>query len=343
MKTQIGLLIAAGILSLGTGCGNDERRTNVESAKPPIAVTVAQVERQDGLTHSELLGSVVAKQRADIQTKVQARVERTPVVIGSRVRKGDLLVEFDTRETDARVQQARALYQQASQDLKRFETLLSQNAATQQEFDGVKARHSVAEATLDEADGMLSYARLVAPFSGTITRKDINVGDLAVPGRPLLSIEDESTLQLVVSVAEAQRGFLRIGDTLQVGHASGGTTTRAVVEELSPSADPISRTITAKLTLAQDDRLHAGQTARLLLPSTRAAQLTLPETAIVRRGQLELVYAVTTEGRVALKLVRTGRRLGDRIEIQSGLDGDERVVLSPPAGLEDRDAVEVQP
>lgn len=342
MKNITSVLLLAGILALSAGCGSGEKHPGAETTKSPVTVTVMKVDRHDALTYSEVLGSVVARRRADIQTKVQARVERTPVGIGSRVREGELLVEFDTRETGARVKQARALFEQAEQDLKRFETLLAQNAATQQEYDGVKARKTVAEAGLQEAEAMLTYARISAPFSGTITRKDINEGDLAVPGRPLFTIEDESSLQLVVSVPESQRAHLNVGDTLQVGLAGGGSTVPAVVEEFSPSADPISRSLTAKLALAKDDRLHAGQVVRLLVPGSRSSELVVPGSAIVRRGQLELIYAVTDEGRAALTLVRTGRTLGDSIEVVAGLRGGETVIVNPPAGLEDRDPVEVQ-
>jgi RND family efflux transporter MFP subunit len=342
MKNITGLLLLAGILALSAGCGSGEKHEGAGTAKSPVAVSVTQVEKRDALTYSEVLGSVVARRRAEIQTKVQARVERIPIGIGSRVREGDLLVEFDTRETGARVKQARAMFEQAEQDLKRFETLLAQNAATQQEYDGVKARKTVAEAGLQEAEAMLTYARISAPFSGTITRKDINEGDLAVPGRPLFTIEDESSLQLVVSVPESQRVHVRVGDTLQVGLAGGGSTVAAVVEEFSPSADPVTRSLTAKLSLASDDRLHAGQVVRLLVPGTRNAELMVPVSAIVRRGQLELVYAVTSEGRAALTLVRTGRNLGDSVEVVSGLRGGERIIVNPPAALEDRDPVEVQ-
>lgn len=342
MRHATGLLLLAATLAWTAGCSS-EKHNGAATTKAAVQVSIAQVEKREESSYSELLGTVVARQRADIQTKVQARVERTPVGIGSRVRKGDLLVEFDTRETGARVKQARALFEQAEQDLKRFETLLAQSAATQQEYDGVKARKTVAEAALQEAEAMLTYARISAPFSGTITRKDINEGDLAVPGRALFTLEDESSLQLVVSVPESQRMYLEIGDTLQVGHSSGGATISGVVEELSPSADPISRSLTAKLSLADDERLHAGQVARLLLPGSRNAELVIPETALVRRGQLELVFVARDDGRASLTLVRSGRTLGGEVEIIAGLRGTEKIILNPPSGLEDRDPIEVQP
>ncbi len=343
MKRTFAFVLLAGELVYAAGCGGAEQRSEGTTAGTPAKVRAAEVELLTGLSYDELMGTVVARRRAEIQTKVQSRVERIAVAIGSRIREGDLLVEFDTRETRARVQQAQALSVQAAQDLTRFETLLGQGAVTQQEYDGVKARKAVAAAGLQEAEAMLTYARITAPFSGTITRKDINEGDLAVPGRPLFTLEDASSLQFVLSIPESQRGHLRTGDTLSITISADGQTVAAVVEELSPSADPISRSVTAKLSLPRDERLYAGQFARLLLPAGREAGMALPRSAVVRRGQLELVYAVSDEGRALLKLVRTGRTWGDRVEILSGLRGGERIILDPPAELADRDPVEVQP
>ncbi len=334
------LVVIGGLLALG--CGGSEKHAD-EAAKEPVKVSVVEIDRLEGLSYSEIMGTVVARHRADIQTKVQARVERIAVSLGDTMREGDLLIEFDTRETRARVQQAKALFQQADQDLKRFETLLGQDAATQQEYDGVKTRQAVAAAGLQEAEAMLTYARITAPFDGTVTRKDINEGDLAVPGRPLLTLEDESSLQFVVAIPESQRGRLRIGDTLEVRTVANGEATQAVVEEISPSADPVSRSLSAKLSLPVQDRLHAGQFARLLLPGEREMGTALPASAVVHRGQLELVYAVTADNRASLKLVRTGRTLGDRIEILSGLSGGEQIIKDPPASLGDHDPVEVLP
>lgn len=343
MKTTRAMMLIASGLLLAIGCTGAEKHSEGSPDATPAKVRLTAMERLDRMSYNELMGTVVARRRAEIQTKVQSRVERIAVSIGSRVREGDLLIEFDTRETNARVQQANALHDQAAQDLKRFETLLAQGAVTQQEYDAVKARNEIAEAGLQEARAMSTYARITAPFSGTITRKDISEGDLVVPGRPLLTLEDESSLQLLVSIPESQRAHLRTGDTLDVRDSDGDSIVRAVVEELSPSADPISRSLTAKLSLPPNERLHAGQFARLLLPGGRDAGAALPASAVVQRGQLELVFTVTSENRASLKLVRTGRTLGDKIEILSGLRGDERVIIDPPTTLGDHDPVEVMP
>ena len=165
------LLLAPVVVALGlVGCGGDSHETTQEQ-KAPVAVMTAVAERVSESANEEFMGTVTARNQATIEAKVQARVERIPVALGSRVNKGDLLAELDTREFAARVDQARAVFGQAEQDLKRFEALLAQQAATQQEFDGVKARHDVAKAGLTEAETFLSYARVVAPFDGTITQK----------------------------------------------------------------------------------------------------------------------------------------------------------------------------
>jgi multidrug efflux pump subunit AcrA (membrane-fusion protein) len=146
-----------------------------------------------------------------------------------------------------------------------------------------------------------------------------------------------------MSVPESQRAYLQTGDTLTVLIPEDSTTVPAVLEELSPSADPMTRSLSAKLSLPQSPRLYAGQYARLMIPGGRSAGMAVPASAIVRRGQLELVFAVTGDNHASLKLVRTGRTVGTSVEILSGLVGDERVIVNPPATLGDHDSVEVLP
>lgn len=343
MKRIFALALPLAGLIVLAGCGGHKESGSRLPDGPPKAVRLASAERLPSFSYEEQMGTVTARNRADIQTKVQARVERIPVALGDRVRQGDLLAELDTREFRARVQQAKALADQAAEDLKRFETLLGQNAATQQEYDGVKARAAVAAAGLQEAEAMLTYARIVAPFAGTVTRKSIEVGDLAVPGRPLFVVEDTASLQFVVSVSESRRGRFAVGDTMWVAMEAEHVRIPAVVEELSPSADPNSRTFITKLSLPDHPGLRPGLFGRLLVPTLDDyTGIFIPTSALVRRGQLELVYVVSPDNRALLRLVRTGRTLEDRIEILSGISEGERVVASEADKLTDGDPVEEQ-
>ena len=340
MKTlflSLSILIAP-VLS---GCGGADKKTDSSSGMTPKSVSVATVERYTSGAHDEIMGSVIARNTATVSTKVQSRVDRMLVDIGSHVNKGDLLAQLDTRESEAKVQQARAMYEQATGDLARFEKLLAQDAATQQEYDGIKARATVAEASLHEAETFLSYASITAPFSGVITRKSLDIGDLAFPGQPIFTIEETGAPRFIVGIAESQRGGIAVGQNVSISIPVIDTTVNGKVEELSPSADPMSRTFTVKIGLPNIRMLRPGQFGRLLLPSeTEDATLFIPRSAWVRRGQLDLVYVVTPDNRAMLRLVRIGRQSDGKLEILSGLRENEKVVISDQRDLLDGDRVQ---
>jgi RND family efflux transporter MFP subunit len=325
------------------GCGGESHPESTDSAAPSAKVSVAAAQKEPNAAANRIMGTVIARNRAELETKVQGRIARITVALGSRVRAGELMAELDTREFEARVRQARAAYEQAARDLSRFESLHAQQAVTDQEYDGAKARAAMAEAALAEAEAMLSYARITAPFSGVVTAKSFDVGDLATPGRPLFVLQDESELRFVATIPESYVDLIAVGDSVAVEFARAGERVAGWVEEISPGADPLSRSYEAKISLDGVPGLRPGQFGTLLLPSGGDSRLWIPATALVRRGQLELVCVAGEHGVVDLRLVRTGAQNGDRIEILAGLAEDEYVIVSDPHGLKDGDRIEIAP
>ncbi|MBK7092509.1 MAG: efflux RND transporter periplasmic adaptor subunit [bacterium] len=331
------------LLLLIAGCGGSAKEQGAAKSGSIKKVSVAAAEQRALRDVQKIMGTVEARSRAQIETKVQSRVERIAVVLGSRVEAGDVLAELDTRDITARYRQAQAVYEQAAQDLRRFETLLSQQAATQQEFDGIKMRVAVAEASKQEAEAMLSYARIVAPFSGVVTEKMIDRGDLAVPGRPLFTLEQDGTPRFVLTIPESNAGRISRGDSVQIEIPASDTTLTGIVTELSPSADPMTRSYQLKADLPSTSKLRPGQFGRLLLPTGEASALFVPSSAVVKRGQMELVYVAMSDGRVSLRMVRTGRVMSGWTEVLSGLNPGENVVTSGLSELSDGDQIERLP
>ena len=331
------------LLLLLAGCGGTSKEQSDARSSAVKKVTVVAAEQRALRDVQKIMGTVEARSRAQIETKVQSRVEQIAVALGSRVQAGDVLAELDTRDITARFRQTQAIYEQAAQDLKRFETLLSQQAATQQEYDGVKTRVAVAEANRQEAEAMLSYARIVAPFSGVVTEKMIDRGDLAIPGRPLFTVEQDGTPRFVLTIPESSAERIARGDSVQIEIPASDTILMGVVTELSPSADPMTRSYLVKADLPSAARLRPGQFGRLLLPTGEANALFVPSGAVVRRGQLELVYVVTNDNRASLRMVRTGREMSGWTEILSGLNPGENIVTSGLSELSDGDQIERQP
>lgn len=342
MKRSMILSALPVMAALWVACAGSDDRTGSDSAGAVHSVAVATVAYESALSVDEYMGTVTARNQAEVESRVQARVERIAVALGSRISPGTVLAELDRRELQARVDQAEAVYQQAARDLARYDSLFMRKVVTSQEYDVVKARATVAKASLDEASIMLSHTRITAPFAGTVTERRVDVGDLAVPGRPLFVLEQAGALQLVVNLAESQAMHVNVGDSLTVSVPTAGVVLRGRLEELSSGSDPVSRTVTAKVSLPNNDRLRPGQFGRLQLAADSEPSLVIPASAIVLRGQLELVLVATPENRASLRLVRIGRRLGERIEILAGLLEGERVITSAPSTLSDGDLLEVR-
>jgi len=306
---------------------------------PALAVEVAGVESAPRAVVEDVVGTVRTKTRAVVEAKVSGKIEKLPVVLGQKVKAGDLLVEIDAQEIRSRYERALAERNQAVQDLNRATALVKKQVMSRQEFDGVEARFRVGEASVNEAQAMLGYARVTSPFDGVVSRKLAEVGDLAVPGRPLLEIEDRGTLRFEADVPEALIAGVAAGQKIAVSLPSSGKVLEAEVVEVSPTADAASRTFLIKMDLPAEPAIRAGQFGRAAIPVGTAESIRVPSRAVVRRGQMELVF-VERDGRAVLRLVKTGKQVGEDVEILSGLTAGESVVVSGAAGLVDGQRVE---
>lgn len=307
-----------------------------------MPVKVQTVSRQARVATEEVVGTVRPKLSAVISGQSIATLEHMAVAPGTVVKAGDLLVQLDARETRARYDQTLAVREQARADAARFARLLADKAVTQQEFESVQARLRIAEASAAEAETMLSHMKIVAPFNGVITRKYADVGDLATPGKPLLEMEDPAALRFETDVPEAAIGRLKVGDQLEVRAQNVTNTLSATVAEIAPAADPASRTFLVKLDLPQAPGLRSGQFGRVAVPVADVNALRIPITALVIRGQLEMVF-VETNRQAQMRLVKTGKHLGNEVELVSGLDAGESVVVDEAAKLVDGQPLEIKP
>jgi RND family efflux transporter MFP subunit len=332
------LLLVA--LSLLAACSKHPKPATSELL-PSASVRVTAIATGKHEASEEVVGTVRAKLRAVIEAKVSGRIEQMAVVAGQRVKTGALLVQIDAGEVRARLDQALAVREQADSDLKRFTTLLNQEAVTRAEFDAVQARQRIAQASVKEVETLLGYTRVTAPFDGVITRKWADVGDLAAPGKPLLEMEDPANLRFEANVPEALLPKVESGRKLRVRVASLDHELEGTVAEIAPSSDPNSRTFLAKLDLPADAGLRAGQFGRAAVPIGELSALRVPAAAVVQRGQMELVFVVTN-GQAQLRLVKTGKRLGSELEIISGVEAGEQVVIDGAVQLRDGQPVQTK-
>ena len=327
-------LVAILLISLSAGCRRDRAP---RSELVPVPVRVETIEAKPHVAAEEVVGTVRPKLRSVIEAKISGRIEKMLVVPGQEVKSGELLVQLDVREAKARLDQAIAVRQQAENDLRRYEVLRAKQVVTPADFDAAQSKAQIAVAAAAEAETNVTYATITAPFHGVITRKLADVGDLAVPGKALLEIEDPRVLQFEAAVPGAVIDHVKLGARFPVHVVSSEL--EGTVSEIAPSADVSSRTFLVKLDLPNATGLRAGQFGRVAIPVSETHVLRAPAAAVVQRGQMEFVF-VLADKHAQLRIVKTGRRFGNEIEVLSGVTAGEQVVTDHAASLVDGQPVE---
>ena len=336
-------IILTGLLAaLVAGCGKHEEEEASAPKAPAVAVAVTEVAVQPLWDEEEVVGNVEAAQHAVLSAKVTGVIDSLKVAPGARVARGEVLATIDAREIRARLDSAEAAQEQAKKDFARIERLLQSGSSTRQEFDATTMRLRTADAALVEARTMLQYTEIAAPFDGVVTRKLIEVGDLATPGKPLLEMENSSLLRFECQIPEALIDRVQMGAELPVAVDAAGAALTGKVSEIAPSASAGSRTFLVKLDLPPAEKLRAGQFGRVSVPVRERPAVLVVEGAVVRRGQIESVFVIEN-GVARLRLVKTGRRHNGQVEIISGLSGGEKVASKDAHLLRDGAAVEVAP
>jgi membrane fusion protein (multidrug efflux system) len=334
------LLLLPLALSLVTGCARKEP-VSAPSEAGSLAVRTATVVRETLPAVIEMPATVRPLERAVISAKLTGTIASLPWGLGQAVSAGDVLVTLSVPETEARVRQAQASLAEATRANERERTLVAKGVNPPDALRDAEDRLRFAQAGLAEAEAMLAHASIRAPFAGVITEKPVLPGDLATPGLPLLTLESTARLRAEGAVPEQAAASLRIGDSLPVVVQDGASPVAGRIEELSTAADALSRSVLVKVALPADSA-RSGQFARLQVTVGQSDSLFVPPDALTRFGQMERVFVVE-EGRAALRLVKTGRTTGDRLEILSGLNAGEQIVLAPPAALRDGQRVTAQP
>ncbi len=322
-----------------SACSEAHHTAKHEEPPPPAQVTVARIDAASLQGGEEVVGTVRAALSATLEAKVSGRISKLAVRAGDSVKQGDLIATLEVAEVEAKLAQAQAVLERSRSEFERYENLLAKDAVTRQQFDQVATQYRVAQANVREARSIFDYARVRAPFDGVITQKIADLGDLATPGRPLVRLEDPKRYRLEVAVPETLSRFVGIGAAIPVRIQDEAH--EAYVAEIAPSTDPNSRTLLVKLDLPDTADVKTGQFGRAIVPTGRTSVLQVPRSAVVKRGQLELVFVVR-ESQAKMRLVKTGKHVGERVEIVSGIDSGETIVIRGAKTLVDGQPLEVQ-
>ena len=340
MKIFPSLVLVA--LTLLSACGSDIAPGR--SGSEPIVVkglTTATVDSQPTVDTRYFVGTVESTDRAILTARIDGRVTSFKVKAGDRVAAGALLLTIGDTPTGAQLagaestrQAAAARLALAEQTLARFRQLQAAEAVTPQEFDRVNSEAEqargglhTAEAALAQAQIVAGHTRVVAPYAAQVVSTAVEAGSTVMPGTPLLTLDRTGGWHARLTCPEGLLGRIAPGVPLEVEVPSLQRVFPATVSEVEAAADPGSRSFRIKATLPADPALAAGLFARAAYGGGAAGTMvSLPAAAVLTRGQLTGVYVVEN-GILRWRLVRTGRVVGERLEILSGLVAGEKVVV----------------
>lgn len=335
-----------------TACGGEDP-VAVQENKTPITVTLAT---PSGAVNGGIAvsGQLESKQTANISTRMMGHITKMYVQVGDRVRRGQTLVNIAAEDiqakrmqTNAAITEAEAHVASAQKDYERFNNLYKKQSATAKELDNVTLQYNAAKARLEAARQMRNevnaqggYIALTAPFDGVITARMADDGDMANPGMPLLTVEQAGTLQVSTTVSETEIGALRKGAKAQVQVKAIQKNLDAVITEISPSAQMTGGQYVVKMAITGDKTgLYSGMYVQVFIPvdkpvqANSSANVVIPAKALVHKDELVGLYTVSANNTAILRWVRTGKTVGDQVEILSGLAAGEGYVLEAASPL----------
>jgi RND family efflux transporter MFP subunit len=337
--------------------------SSVRDQRPTVTVIASQRPAADD-ANLVLPGSTQAIQETAIYARTNGYVRKWNVDIGAKVEAGQLLAEIDTPEVDQELSQARASVVQAKANadlakatLTRWRELVDKKVVSAQEFDEKKsaadaraADLKVAEANVKRLEELQGFEKIVAPFGGIVTARNIDNGNLvsasnAGQTQPLFRIAETNTLRIYVTVPQTQARSIASGQSAAVSvREIPDKTFAAKVVRTAGALDPASRTLLTELQLPNaDGELFPGMYAEVKFALAHDGRtLLIPGNALMIRSDGPKVLVVDAKNTIRARSVKLGRDLGDKIEILSGVDPAEPVVGNPNDALRDGTEVKVQ-
>ncbi|MBQ4856271.1 efflux RND transporter periplasmic adaptor subunit [Rhodanobacter sp. B2A1Ga4] len=330
------------------GCGNRNPPAATKVASPALAglVVHAQAARDEQVWD----GVVEAVNQATITAQTNARVIELPHDVNDVVARGDVLVRFtDVEQKSARsaaqaqVAAAEATYREAAATYERIKAVYAKGFVSATQMDQQRAQRDAAQAALASARAQseqvgqaLDYTVLRAPYAGIITRRYVQVGEAVQAGppspQPLIALQSLDELRVSVQVPQSAVDAIRRFHAADVLPGDDGARRVAASSvKVFPYADPDTHTFTVRLQLpAGDSGLYPGMTVKVAFATGEVKRLLLPASALVQRGELVGVYVLDEHG-VALRQLRIGHRIADKVEVLAGLDDGERIATDPAA------------
>jgi RND family efflux transporter MFP subunit len=361
-RARIAAIVVLVLLAVGAARTVISRIANARALEQVSAqsaveyVKLAKVEPAGVTQTLNLPGSLQGYVQAPVAARAGGYLRRWTKDIGSRVKQGELLAEIETPELDQQLSQAVAARNQtaasvelAKTSLDRWEQLRKRDAVSQQELEERRSAFTQARANLAGADANVerlrqleSFKRVVAPFAGVITRRNVDIGDLIDSNKPLFLLSQTDPLRVYVNVPQSYAHLVKPGQAAIVTQTElRGRSFKGQVARTASSIDASTRTMQVEISLPnRDGALLPGAFVNVELAAAPSGTLTAPANTLLFRRQGTLVATVNGSGTVHLQPVRVGRNYGETVEVLEGLKGNESLVLNPSDSIAEGDKVQ---
>ncbi len=350
-KLHVAALAIATSLTL-SGCSDPVPTNTTRGKQQTIHAQTSRIEAVQITSTTATTGSVVALESVRVASRLMGYISGIAVAEGQVVSRGQRLFSIDQLDIEGAVEQARLGLKQAEDamhdaktDFARFENLYKEEVVSRQQFEKMKLNYDIAvsraaqaKAGLGTARGQMRYASVASPINGVVIRKLANEGDIAAPGHPVLLVENPSRLQVQTAVTESLYKHIQTGLTVMVELDGMEQSVNAKVASLSPAANPMTHTYTVKLDISAPG-LKSGAFARVLFPTGKHSVLRVPAAAVLQRAGISGLFVVDEHNVAQYRMVRTGKVEDGQVEVLSGLNPGERVVVGNTQAVNNGDKI----
>ena len=333
---------ALAIVALVAACSG-ESAAPAKAPAPPLPSAAVEAREIDLAYTAEAV--VEAVRQSTVAAQIAGRIVELRFDVGDAVKKGEVIVRIDERAatqavaaSTAQVQEAQASLANARAQFERSKQLAAQKFISAAGLEKAEADYKAAQARVSsliagagQASTERSFATIVAPYSGVVSARHVEVGEMATPGKPLMTGFDPSSLRVVANLPQAQLPAIQAVSKAWVEIPTLGKRIEAKQITVVPSADPRTHTTRVRLDLPADvSGIYPGVFARAHFSTGRATRLLVPRAAVIRRSEVTAVYVLDPQGLPRLRQVRLGAA-GDEqgVEVLAGLKPGERVALEP--------------
>jgi RND family efflux transporter MFP subunit len=323
------IMTALAVLAAGYALsGKDDSYASVTKAEAPVSITTVTIEPKTIDTMVSAAGVLSSKNTSALSSKVMGKVVVLTVNEGDYVSQGKLLVKIESGEISAQAYQAQAACNNAKLQFDRIKSLFDEEAATQMEMDQATLAFESAKAGLNAAKAMASYTFITAPIAGQVMEKRINLGEMALPGQPILKIEDNKNLRLEATIKEQDIRFVQPGKlvTVQID-ALPGKEIIARVAQVVPAADIRTHSFIVKIDIPADKNLITGMFGKAFFSTGKHEVILVPKSAIVNMSGITGAYIVSAEETAVFQMIELGEMHGESVEAVTGLKAGDKVIV----------------